>query len=426
MKKKIGVMGLWHLGCTITAGLTAQNNLVIGFDRESERIEKLSHGVAPIFEPRLNERLQLAISERKLHFTNNLYDLNQVDLIWIAVDTKLDETDNCDLTEIIEYILMLKKAGICKDIVISSQIPCGTCKKIINILDNSKINVAYVPENFQLGKSLEYFESNNTWVIGTDNDMYAEKIKNIISKWCRNPIICNLQTAEMAKHAINTFLATTISFSNALSEVCIQMHADAYKVTEIMRQDERIGDKLPLLPGPWFSGGTLARDVQILIDICKKQTASESFFKAIINVNNTRIQYLLNRIKSYTSLKNKTVCILGIVYKKNTNTLRRSPGVQMYQHLKACGINSIIYYDTLVSRKDKSLLEDKGMIGYEKLDQAIQDANVLIILRNDIAEEIKRNNFTSLISKKIILDIPNSLNEENLKQYNTVVTPGRV
>ena len=218
-------------------------------------------------------------------------------MIWITVDTKLDDEDNCDLTEIMQYVSMLQKSGICKDLIVSSQVPCGTCKEIVHILDNAKINVAYVPENFQLGKSLAYFKKNNTWVIGSDCKEYAKKIKQIINKWCEKPIICNLETAEMVKHAINAFLATTISFSNALAEICVQMGADAYKVAEIMQLDNRIGNGLPLLPGPWFSGGTLARDVKILDSICNKESPVESFFKSIIDINNTRIQYLLDGIK---------------------------------------------------------------------------------------------------------------------------------
>lgn len=425
MERKIGIMGLWHLGCVMTAGLVECNNQIIAFDMRADRIENLIKGRSPIFEPDLDERLQLAIAEKKLCFTTNIYDLNEVELIWITVDTKLDDEDNCDLTEIMQYVSMLQKSGICKDLIVSSQVPCGTCKEIVHILDNAKINVAYVPENFQLGKSLAYFKKNNTWEIGSDCKEYAKKIKQIINKWCEKPNICNLETAEMVKHAINAFLATTISFSNALAEICVQMGADAYKVAEIMQLDNRIGNGLPLLPGPWFSGGTLARDVKILDSICNKESPVESFFKSIIDINNTRIQYLLDRIETYTSLKNKNVCILGAIYKANTNTLRRSPGLQMHKYLKEYGMKKIAFYDELISGEDKALLGEREIFCYKRLDQAIEDSDILIILRNDIAEEIKKDNYISLTSGKLILDIPNSLEKLNLTQHGMIVTPGR-
>ena len=98
MERKIGIMGLWHLGCVMTAGLVECNNQIIAFDMRADRIENLIKGRSPIFEPDLDERLQLAIAEKKLCFTTNIYDLNEVELIWITVDTKLDDEDNCDLT----------------------------------------------------------------------------------------------------------------------------------------------------------------------------------------------------------------------------------------------------------------------------------------------------------------------------------------
>ena len=168
-----------------------------------------------------------------------------------------------------------------------------------------------------------------------------------------------------------------------------------------------------------------ARDVKILDSICNKESPVESFFKSIIDINNTRIQYLLDRIETYTSLKNKNVCILGAIYKANTNTLRRSPGLQMHKYLKEYGMKKIAFYDELISGEDKALLGEREIFCYKRLDQAIEDSDILIILRNDIAEEIKKDNYISLTSGKLILDIPNSLEKLNLTQHGMIVTPGR-
>jgi UDPglucose 6-dehydrogenase len=412
-KKKIAVIGLWHLGCVISSCLADIGHQVIAYDSDENRIEQLKKGIAPLYEPGLNELIQKQIIEGNISFTNCMTDLADAEFIWITVDTKLDDNDNCDVNEIVEIMKMFGTFEHMHNYIVSSQLPVGSCEKLLSYVESENCKIACIPENFQLGKAIEYFHTTNFWVIGSDDEEYADKVKKLLEPVYSEPIICSLETAEMLKHSINSFFATIISFSNALSELAVHAGADAYKVVEIMKQEPRIKNgKLPLMPGPWFSGGTLARDVKVLSSLQDEGSSeAEKFFQEVLAVNNARCDYLLDRVFENKDVSKLKVAVLGIIYKNGTNTLRRSPGMQIIEKLYQRNVKSISIYDPLLVKDDINLDKYGETVIYDTIEEALNTTDIALLVRDDIIACVDEKQLEKLLEGKVLLDIPNSIRQ---------------
>ena len=217
----------------------------------------------------------------------------------------------------------------------------------------------------------------------------------------------------MLKHSINSFFATIISFSNALSELAVHAGADAYKVVEIMKQEPRIKNgKLPLMPGPWFSGGTLARDVKVLSSLQDEGSSeAEKFFQEVLAVNNARCDYLLDRVFENKDVSKLKVAVLGIIYKNGTNTLRRSPGMQIIEKLYQRNVKSISIYDPLLVKDDINLDKYGETVIYDTIEEALNTTDIALLVRDDIIACVDEKQLEKLLEGKVLLDIPNSIRQ---------------
>ena len=424
--KKIGVIGLWHLGCVMSACLADLGYHIVAYDKDKCRIDKLNQGFAPLFEPGLNELIKEHLGEN-LIFTNSVSALKDVDYLWITVDTKLDENDKCDIDEIQGYVLELNNLEHCNSFIFSSQMPVGSCDKLKELISSPNCRVACVPENFQLGKSIEYFKNTDFWVIGSDDEEFACQVKEILQNEHCDPIISSLRTAEFFKHALNSFLACVISYTNSLSELASGFGANAYKIAEMLKREPRIKNgRIPLIPGSWFSGGTLARDVTILSTLKNGgNTYAEKFFDSILKVNQSRCDFYLDKMFSHFNKKKIAECsvsILGVIYKSGTNTMRRSPGLQVINSLTKRDVKKINIYDNLLDYK----LEIQEKYSFKQCDSiadAVMDADCVIIVRSDIVSILNEDDILNLFSGKVVLDIPNALNYDN--DVLTIIKPGK-
>ncbi|BDS11595.1 nucleotide sugar dehydrogenase [Aureispira anguillae] len=418
INKTIAIVGLWHLGCVTAAALSESFQHIIGFDEDREKVDQLNLGKAPLFEPNLNELITKGISANRLEFVSDIEALAKADYVWITIDTPIDENDVCSLDSIEAIMQKLSDLPI-KNYMISSQVPIGTTEKLLTdaqIRNGSKI--AYIPENLQLGKAIEKFQNPDMTVIGANDRSYTKEIADLLSSIDKNPILCDLRTAELAKHAINSFLATSISFSNQLSDIAVAMQADAYQVVEIMKKDQRISNRMPLLPGPWFSGGTLARDIRSLQEIGRKTNKKTSLFDTVIAINEDRIDTLFKRIEAFTSLENKRVALLGLVYTEGTDTLRRSPGLQVIQYLNQYKA-AITAFDPMVKETALNIELFDTAIG------AIQNADVVLILKSGCAKGISVQDISEAMNGNILMDLWHLYEQNEVKNTNLIyLKPG--
>jgi len=348
----ISVIGLWHLGCVTSVGFCELGFKVVGLDFELSIAEKLKNGIPPIFEPKLEELIKKNLGERKLEFSTDFKTaLSKSKYIIISSDTKIDDKDRIDLSEVMKAVDTISKT--CNNgtvVIVRSQVPVGTCRKILEIFNNSrkKIDVVYNPENLRLGSAISNFLSPEFIVIGSENKDAAQEVEALYSKINCPKIHVGLETAEMVKHALNSFIAISISFSNEIADICEKAGADAVQVSQILKLDSRIGPKARINPGFGFSGGTLARDVQILREFGDKNEIETSILDAVMKVNENRAEVVIKKIKrNIGNLSGKKIAIFGLTYKSGTDTLRRSLPLEFIKILNENNV-SVNAFDPMI------------------------------------------------------------------------------
>lgn len=336
MKSKIGVVGLWHLGCTLSACWSGMGHAVIGYDENDEIVSNLKKYHPPIYEPNLEESLKKGIDGKLLSFTGNIDDLKDCEFVFLTYDTPVLDNDESDLTPLEKAITnlgrILKNDAI---VVVSSQTPVGTCNKFRKELqkNNASLDLVYSPENLRLGEAINSYMMPGRIILGVESEATERRVKSLFSGINAEVLSMNLASAEMVKHGINSFLSLSITFANQLSDLCEVSGADILSVIRGMKSEPRIGPKAYLSPGIGFSGGTLGRDLKVLESLNNKSQSKAVLFGTIHKLNSQRKIIILEKVKklSGNSLKGKQVGILGLTYKPGTSTLRRSLPMEIVQ-----------------------------------------------------------------------------------------------
>ena len=345
---KICVIGLWHLGLVTTASLAKLGNKVTSIDDE-DLTNRLKNFDLPIQEKNLLRYLKKY--KKNINFRPIKKNFPKDKVFWITYDTKLDQKDNVNMKETLNSLKKIfLKIPYNSIVIISSQIPVGTIKKIekINLLNNKKkLTFFYIPENLRLGNSIQNFLQPDRMVIGT-NTKDTKKInvvKMIFKKFNCKIYLVSSDTAEMTKHVINSFLACSISFINEISEISSKFNINLNELEETVKSDNRIGFKSYLRAGFSFSGGTLARDVNILNNQADKSKIKLQILNNIIKSNNKRKQSIISSILKLVKGK-KNILQVGLTYKAGTNTLRRSFPNEIYKKISINKSNKIEMLDS--------------------------------------------------------------------------------
>lgn len=336
---KICVYGLHHLGSVTAACLAEAGFTTIGLD-ETIIIESLKKGLPPIYEPGLAELITAGLNSGKLSFTADaktaLTDLN---ILWICFDTPVNDDDQADVNfvkqQIINIFPFLQSHTV---ILISSQMPVGSVKELeqdfAKVAANRQINFAYSPENLRLGRAIDVFKSPERIVIGIRNTQTQIVLQAILEKFSKNLIWIAVESAEMTKHAINAFLAMSVTFINEIANLCEYTGADIEEVEIGLRSEARIGQKAYVKAGASFAGGTLARDVKYLQTFAKQYDSNAHLINGILHSNQAHKNWIMRQLKQQLgSLKEKIITILGLSYKPGTDSLRRSAAIELCQWL---------------------------------------------------------------------------------------------
>jgi UDPglucose 6-dehydrogenase len=324
--KKIGVFGLWHLGCVLTAAWSKLGNQVIGYDYDTKNIDNLKKGTPPLFEPFLEDTIKNGLNNNIIKYTSDQNNLNDCDFVFLAYDTPVNDDDSSDTSILTRSINDLKK--VLKDeaiVIISSQSPVGFCSELRAILQtyNPTLELAYSPENLRLGEAIKCYLEPERIILGTANKETEGKCLELF-KDVQGDVICmNLESSEMVKHGINSFLSMSIVFANHLADICKENGAKIQDVIKGLKSDPRIGKKSYLAPGIGFSGGTLGRDLKVLKQVNGNGYAK--LFGTIHDFNAERKYSIISKLeKQFGDLKDKKIGVLGLTYKPGTSTLRRS------------------------------------------------------------------------------------------------------
>ncbi len=352
----ITVFGLWHLGC-VTAACCAKHHKTIGLDLDEERINQLREGRAPLLEPGLDTLLQEGIQSGNLSFTNNPKEaLEKTSILWVTLDTPVDEEDRADVDWVVDQVRAVLPLLQPRTVVlISSQVPVNTTRLLEQEFESSDLLFAYSPENLRLGKALEIFQNPDRIVVGTRHTDTKHALTGLLENFSTNILWMSIESAEMTKHAINSFLALSVTYANELARLCERTGANAHEVAQGLKSESRIGPGAYVSPGGAFAGGTLARDVQFLKNLGQQHQENISVIPAILESNQQHKNWAFSKLKQTLGpLKNKKIGILGLTYKPNTSTLRRSGAMEMSQKLILEGAE-VVALDPGVSPSDEEL-----------------------------------------------------------------------
>ena len=327
---KVAVIGLWHQGVVGAACLADLGYDVLAADTDRERVDRLTEGKAPLYEPGLDELLRRGLDSRRLQFTTDLSAaVRGRPNILLMFDTPVDDNDDSDLGEIRAAVSAiaphLEPDAV---ILVTAQVPVGTCDEIQQMTRRA---VAYIPENLQLGQAIERFRTPPLPVVGADDNATLDRIEALLSslpvQWQR----VSLRTAEMTKHALNSFLAVSICFANELGNLCDEVGADGRRLAEVLRLEPRIGAKARLSPGLGFAGGTLARDMQTLRKLGDRNGIETPLLDGAWVSNQRQNRTVIHKLKQNLgeNLRGRRIAILGLTYKPETSTLRRSAALEI-------------------------------------------------------------------------------------------------
>ncbi len=331
------VLGLWHLG-SVTAACCAKHFKVIGLDFDPPVISNLQQGRAPLAEPGLNDLLAAGIANGSLGFTIDAKTAcARADVLWVCYDTPVNENDESDVAFVLERMrraLPHLPSGAL--VLISSQLPVGTCAQLEK--EFPQFHFACSPENLRLGKAIEAFEKAERAVVGTRSDAKRVVLEQLFQPFAAQVQFMRTESAEMVKHALNSFLAVSITFINEVARLCEHVGADAKEVAAGLKSEPRIGPRAYLGPGGPFAGGTLARDVVTLARLGAQNHESLALIPAIKQSNDQHRGWALRQLQARLGdLRGRTIAVLGLVYTPDTDTLRRSFAVELCQQLVAAG-----------------------------------------------------------------------------------------
>jgi UDPglucose 6-dehydrogenase len=349
---KIAVCGLWHLGSVTAACMADLGFDVIGFDNDTKTIDELRSGHAPLFEPGLDSLLQKGIASGKIYFSADAEAISAAELIWITFETPVNSEDEAEYEEVVEAVVAAVKFAKKNAIVlISSQLPLGATDTISKATGRDDIAFAYSPENLRLGEAIGVFRDPGRIVVGVQDTATRERLQPILATICARLIWMSIRSAELSKHAINSFLALSVAFSNELARIAEMKGANAFDVEAALKSEERIGPKAYLRPGEAFSGGTLARDLVFLSNIADDIGFDAQLFRAAIKSNTRHRSWPFDALKIGLKAVGKTgsarVCVLGLAYKVGTDTLRRSNSLALAKQCLDAGF-VVVAHDPVV------------------------------------------------------------------------------
>ncbi len=397
MKKiDIGFFGMSHLGVVYSAVASEKSFNVLGFDQNIKIIENLNNRVVSIFEKNLSKIINNNIN-KKLFYSSNIADLRKCKIIFISNDIETDSKGKSNLKKLNSIISNItKNVSKSTTLVLLSQVPPG----FIRSIDWPKSKLYYQVETLVFGKAVQRAMSPERIIVGKEkknlkiNSIY----KKFLNKFNTKIVEMNYESTELAKISINLFLISNISTANSLARVAENIGADWSSIIQALRLDKRIGKDSYIEPGLGLSGGNLERDLNTINKISKKILPNEKLYDAYTISSNESKKWVENILKS-TAKKNKyrSITILGISYKEDTNSIKNSPAIDLIKNTRNFKFR---VHDPIV-KIDNSFNTEYCI----NLENSMKYSDILVIMnKSNIYKKISYKYLTSNFKGKIIID----------------------
>jgi len=431
---KIGVIGTGYVGLVTAAGLAELGHTVTGTDKLQDKIERISKGDIPIYEPGLEGLLTENVRRERLRFSPDLdRTIREADVIFVCVGTPQHPDGSADMSQIEEVSrLIARNLNDYKVVVEKSTVPVKTSfwiKRTISLYKKAEVefDVASNPEFLREGSAIEDFMRPNRVVIGTEDEQAAAIMKDLYRPLylIETPfVMTDVVTSELIKYASNAFLATKITFINEVAELCERLGADVHHVARGMGLDRRIGPKF-LHPGPGYGGSCFPKDTKALTEIARQAGRPFEIVETVVAVNDRVKLRMVDKIRAACggSVAGLTVGVLGLSFKPETDDMREAPSIPILHALVADGAK-VQAFDPVAMDNAREALP-AGVVYCKDSYDAASGADCLVILT-------EWNQFRSLdlerlrraLRRPLVVDLRNVYEPERMRgagfEYDSV------
>jgi len=381
--QKICVIGAGYVGLVTSACFAELGNMVHCVDINAAKIETLNEGHCPIYEPGLANLIKKHLN-KKLFFSINVKGaVKKSSFVFICVNTPPKPNGEADLSFVENVTREIARSMTNYKIIVSkSTVPVRTGAKVKStmlrsIKKNIKFDVASNPEFLREGQAVHDFMNPDRIVVGVESERAKKEFEKLYKKFKCPKLFTDIQSAELIKHASNSFLACKISFINMVAAICDETGGDVNEVARGMGFDARIGKSF-LNPGIGFGGSCFPKDLSAFIKVAEDASADTSLLKSIKKINEKQHLNFIQKIKKAVwNLRGKTIAILGLSFKPNTDDMRNAPSVYIIEELLKEGAN-IKAYDPHAMDAAKNILNE---ITYAKsIYECVEGSDAIVIL----------------------------------------------
>ena len=420
---RIAMIGTGYVGLVSGACFSEFGTRVICVDKDRGKIRLLENGDIPIYEPGLEALVCKNIAAGRLKFTTDLEAaVENADAVFISVGTPSRRGDgHADLSYVYAAATEIAKAIDGYTVVVTkSTVPVGTGREVQRIISDTKpsanFDMVSNPEFLREGSAIEDFMRPDRIIIGTNSKAAADILKELYRPLylLETPMLhTNIETAELIKYAANTFLATKITFINEISELCEKVGANVQEVARGIGLDGRIGGKF-LHAGPGYGGSCFPKDTRALVQTANEHGTPLKVVETVVEVNSERKRRMSDKIVTACggSVQQKTIAVLGLTFKPNTDDMRESPSLSIVPALQAAGA-TIRAFDPQGMDEARELLPDTIFCSDAYEAMAGADALVIVTEWNEFRLlDLKR--VKALMLDPILIDLRNIYNADEI------------
>ena len=433
---KITIIGTGYVGLVTGACLAEFGHHITCMDKDKTKIKALLTGKIPIYEPGLDHLVQKNVTDARLQFTTNLADsISNASAIFIAVGTPSSRRGDgyADLTYIYaaakELALHLKDYTVVID---KSTVPVGTARQVARLIQETNpdadFDMVSNPEFLREGAAITDFQRPDRVVVGAESEKAQQVMKEIYDPLylLSTPFVfTNLESAELIKYASNAFLSIKISFINEMANLCEQVGADVIDLARGVGLDGRIGSKF-LHPGPGFGGSCFPKDTVALLRIAQENGVSARSVEAAVEINAAQKARMVKKIKDALGgdIAGKTIGVLGLTFKPETDDLRDSPALSILPPLHEKGAKIQVHDPQGMDEASKIFPEFQYM---ENSYEAARNADVLVLMTEwNQYRALDLDHIKSIMNQPVFVDLRNVYSPEKMKQQGfTYVGVGR-
>lgn len=400
----VGVVGLSHLGVVTSIGLASHGYTVTGVDADALTVDRLTAGDCIFPEPGLPE--MLVAHRSNLTFTTDFNQLNTCDTVLFGEDTIITSANEMDLSRIhmlLDALIPHIKQGA--SLLMMSQVPVGFTRallqKINTLRPDLQFHLYYWVDVLVVGDAVHRFEQPGRIIIGHQTlpaEPMAEAIQALFASFNCPILHMNYESAEITKSAVNVYLATTVTFANALSDLCEAAGADMTQIIPALRLDKRIGQFAYIKPGLGFSGGHLERDLVALTHLAEKYHVDSHLIDLIQTESDRRYDWLVKNIEAiFAKNPSPTIALWGLSYKKNTDSTHGAPSLKVIADFASRA--KLVAFDPLVR------LPDASIAAVTDPYEALAGADGLVILSDwDVFKTLDAERLKQVMRTPVVID----------------------